>query len=155
MENENLYPLPQPVPHTAPFWDACQRKSLEVSACNNCNHFFLPGGPVCPKCWSQDLGTRPVSGLGEVFSFVIYRRTYHPAIPAPYVVAIIELTEGVRLVSNVIGCDPEEVKIGMPVQVIFEQESDFFLPRFTPIATSTTPSLKDPIKDTTKDAGEN
>lgn len=155
MENENPYPLPQPTPYTAPFWDACQRKSLEVSACNTCDHFFLPGGPVCPKCWSQDLGTRPVSGMGEVFSFVIYRRTYHPAIPAPYVVAIIELIEGVRLVSNVIGCDPEEVKIGMPVQVFFEQESDFFLPRFTPIATSTTPFLKDTIKDTIKDAGEN
>jgi hypothetical protein len=110
---------------------------------------------VCPKCWSQDLGTKPVSGSGEVFSFVIYRRTYHPAIPAPYVVAIIELIEGVRLVSNVIGCDPEEVIIGMPVQVVFEQESDFLLPRFIPIAASTTPSIRDAIKDAIKNAGEN
>jgi hypothetical protein len=66
-------------------------------------------------------------------------------------VAIIELIEDVRIVSNVIGCEPEAVKIGMPVQVVFEQESDFLLPRFIPIAASTTPSINDAIND----AGEN
>lgn len=138
---DNPYPLPQPTSFTKPFWDACQGKLLQVSACNNCDHVFLPGGPVCPKCWSQDLGTRPVSGLGEVFSFVIYRRTYHPAIPAPYVVAIVELKEGVRLVSNVVGCDPEDVRIGMQVQVTFEQESGFTLPRFIPRTSHESPPI--------------
>ncbi len=140
MDNENLYPLPQPNAFTSQFWDACQQESLEVSVCLTCDHGFLPGGPVCPECWSQDLGTRPVSGLGKVFSFVVYHRTYHPAIPAPYVVAIIELDSdthpGVRLVSNVVGCPHEKVTVGMPVQVVFERESDFVLPRFEPVPSS-------------------
>lgn len=129
---DNPYPIPQPTPFTSPFWDACQRKSLQVSICNACDNKFLPGGPVCPQCWSPDLGVESASGLGEVFSFVIYRRTYHQAIPAPYVVAIIELIEGPRLVSNVVACDPQEVKIGMQVQVTFEKEAGFMLPRFKP-----------------------
>lgn len=103
-----------------------------MSICNACDNKFLPGGPVCPQCWSPDLGVESASGLGEVFSFVIYRRTYHQAIPAPYVVAIIELIEGPRLVSNVVACDPQEVKIGMQVQVTFEKEAGFMLPRFKP-----------------------
>lgn len=137
MENKNPYPLPQPTPFTASFWEACQRETLEASVCKACGHLFLPGGPVCPECWSSAIGTNALSGNGEVFSFVIYRRTYHPAIPAPYVVAIIKLEEGVRLVSNVIGCPPEEVYVGMEVQVIFESESDFILPRFTPMTSPT------------------
>jgi|TARA_B100000315_G_C14212722_1_gene422813 hypothetical protein len=72
-----------------------------------------------------------------VANYVVYHRSYHPAIPAPYVVAIIELQEGVRMVSNVIGCPPDSVHIGMPVQVVFEKaanaESDFMLPKFKPV----------------------
>ncbi len=126
------YPLPHPTDFTKPFWDACQDQHLVVFACAGCEHLFLPGGSVCPKCWSTDLSVREVSGFGEVFSFVIYRRTYHPAIPAPYVVALIELKEGPRLISTVIGCAPEKVSIGMAVQIQFEAEDGFMLPRFTP-----------------------
>lgn len=129
---QNAYPLPRPTAFTQPFWNACQNRELAVFACAHCSHLFLPGGPNCPKCWSADLSTQPVSGLGEVFSFVIYRRTYHRAIPAPYVVALIELEEGPRLISNIVGCAPQDVEIGMPVRVTFEAEGDFMLPRFTP-----------------------
>ena len=82
-------PLPQPDALTAPFWDACRRGVLEVSECEECRHLFLPPGPRCPKCWSTRLAARPVSGRGRVFSFVVYRRTYHPGMPAPYVVALV------------------------------------------------------------------
>lgn len=131
-KHQNTYPLPQPAPFTRPFWDLCQNRVLAVFACAKCGHLFLPGAPNCPKCWSADLSMQQVSGLGEVFSFAIYRRTYHPAIPAPYVVALIELAEGPRLISNITGCIPEDVVIGMPVRVLFEAENDFMLPRFTP-----------------------
>ena len=151
MDDERAYPLPQPGLFTAPFWEACQREALEVSVCKSCDHLFLPGGPVCPRCWSDDLRTRCVSGHGEVYSYAIYRRTYHPAIPAPYVVAIIELDEGVRMVSNVISCVPEAVNIGMRVQVVFTQEAGFTLPRFQPVSTSSTASNS----PSTKEQGEN
>jgi uncharacterized OB-fold protein len=125
-------PLPQPDPLTGAFWDACRRRVLEVQACGACGHLFLPPGPRCPRCWSARLEAREVSGRGSVFSFAVYRRTYHPALPAPYVVALIELAEGPRLISNVVGCAPEEVRVGMPVRVRFEQVGDFALPRFEP-----------------------
>lgn len=125
-------PLPEPDSLTQDYWDACCEGRLEVSACDECEHLFLPPGPCCPKCWSQRLSTRAVSGSGRVFSYVVYRRTYHPGMPAPYVVALIELEEGPRMISNVVGCRPEEVHIEMPVQLRFESAGEFMLPRFEP-----------------------
>ncbi len=123
-------PLPQPDALTRPFWDACRRGALEVSSCENCGHLFLPPGPGCPKCWSTQLAMVPVSGRGRVFSHAIYRRTYDPGIPAPYVVALVELDEGPRLISNIVGCEPDEVAIDMPVRVRFDDVGEFTLPRF-------------------------
>jgi uncharacterized OB-fold protein len=103
-----------------------------VSACGDCGHPFLPPGPRCPRCWSTQLHQRAVSGEGSVFSFAVYRRTYHPAVPAPYVVALVELAEGPRLISNVVGCAPEAVRVDMSVRVRFDDVGDFTLPRFEP-----------------------
>ncbi len=125
-------PLPSPDALTAPFWEACRSGKLEVSACGDCGHRFLPPGPCCPRCWSTRLARQEVSGRGRVQSFAVYRRTYHPGMPAPYVVALIELDEGPRLISNVVGCAPEEVAIEMQVEVRFERAGDFTLPRFAP-----------------------
>ena len=126
-------PLPQPDALTAPFWEGCRRGVLEVSACADCEHCFLPAGPCCPRCWSTRLAAREVSGRGRVFSFAVYRRTYHPGMPAPYVVALVELEEGPRLISNIVGCAPEEVAVDMPVQLRFEEAGNFSLPRFAPV----------------------
>jgi len=127
-------PLPQPDALTEPFWAACRRGVLEVSGCAECGHRSLPPGPCCPRCWSARVAAQPVAGRGRVFSFVVYRRTYHPGMPAPYVVALVELDEGPRLISNIVGCAPEEVSIDMPVEVRFEASGDFTLPRFAPAA---------------------
>jgi len=123
-------PLPQPDSLTQAYWDACRNERLEVTACDRCGHLFLPPGPCCPKCWSAELSMQRVSGSGRIFSYVVYRRTYHPGMPAPYVVALIELDEGPRLISNVVGCEPEDVEIDMPVRLHFESAGDFLLPRF-------------------------
>ncbi|MCC6848038.1 MAG: Zn-ribbon domain-containing OB-fold protein [Deltaproteobacteria bacterium] len=124
---------PRPDALTRPFWEACRHGRLEASSCADCGHLFLPPGPCCPRCWSPRLTVRALSGNGRVWSFVIYRRTYHPAIPAPYVVALVELDEGPRLISNVVGCAPEEVAIDMPVRVRFEEALGITLPRFEPL----------------------
>lgn len=125
-------PVPRPDTHTSAFWDACRRGVLEVAACGECQHPFLPAGPCCPRCWSPRIVQRRVSGNGEVFTYAIYRRTYHPALPAPYVVALIQLEEGPRLLSNVVGCEPQEVSIGMSVEVCFEAVGELTLPLFQP-----------------------
>ena len=129
---DSSLPLPSPDALTRPFWDACRRGVLEVSGCRGCGHRFLPAAPCCPRCWSDEVTPSGVSGRGRVFSFAVYRRTYHPGMPAPYVVALIELDEGPRLVSNVVGCEPEEVDVDMPVRVVFEEVENFMLPRFAP-----------------------
>jgi hypothetical protein len=125
-------PTPQPDSLTQAYWDACRNERLEVSVCNGCNHHFLPPGPCCPKCWAAELSTLAVSGSGRIFSYVVYRRTYHPGMPAPYVVALVELDEGPRLISNIVRCEPGEVEIDMPVRLRFEPAGDFLLPRFEP-----------------------
>ncbi|MFQ5698507.1 MAG: Zn-ribbon domain-containing OB-fold protein [Myxococcota bacterium] len=126
-------PLPHPDALTAPFWEACRRGVLQVSTCADCGHRFLPPGPCCPRCWSGQLAPHVVSGRGRVFSFAVYRRTYHPGMPAPYVVALVELDCGPRLISNIVGCAPEEVDIDMPVEVRFETVGDLTVPRFAPL----------------------
>ena len=125
-------PLPQPDALTRPFWEACRRQVLEVSRCGDCGHSFLPPGPRCPRCWSTALAPFGVSGEGRVFSFAVYRRSYHPGLPAPYVVALIELAEGPRLISNVVDCAPEAVRVDMRVRVRFDDVGEFTLPRFAP-----------------------
>ena len=131
--SEQTFPLPEPTRYTQPFWEACQQHALEVPECLHCGHLFLPGGPVCPACWSTELGAKSVSGKGQVFTYTVYRHSYHPALKTPYVVALVELAEGPRLITNIVGCPPGDVEIGMAVQVQFEREGEFVLPRFIPI----------------------
>ena len=123
-------PLPRPDRFTRPFWEACARGELMAAECAACGHLFLPPGPLCPVCWAAEPGLRPLCGEGRVWSFAVYRRTYHPAFPAPYVVALVELREGPRLISNIVGCDPGDVVVDLPVRVRFEHVDGFSLPRF-------------------------
>jgi uncharacterized OB-fold protein len=133
-------PLSRPDALTTSFWNACRRGALEISVCVDCGHRFLPPGPCCPRCWSPRLASQRVSGRGRVDSFAVYRRTYQPGMPAPYVVALIELDEGPRLISNVVGCEPEEVTVDLRVELRFEAAGDFALPRFAPISGEGTKS---------------
>lgn len=125
-------PVPEPDALTRPFWEACSRHTLEVCACTGCGHLFLPPGPCCPRCWSPRITSRRASGRGRVESFTVYRRTYHPGKPAPYIVALIALDEGPRLVSNVVGCAPAAVEVGLRVRVRFTPAGAFVLPLFEP-----------------------
>lgn len=130
-------PEPKPPPlkpsrYTKSFWDACASGVLQTAHCRDCGHLFLPPGPVCPRCWSRALDTRRMSGDGSVVTFTVYRQSYHRGLKPPLVVALIELVEGPRLVSNVVGCAPKHVRIGMPVRVRFDRRGDYTLPRFVP-----------------------
>lgn len=119
-------------PPDTPFWQACRAGRLEAAQCRACGHVFLPPGPVCPRCWSDDLGARALSGTGRVATFTVYRQSYHRDFPAPYVLALIALAEGPRMISNIIGCAPEAVHVGMAVAVRFVPRGDLVLPLFAP-----------------------
>lgn len=130
-------PLPIPDIDSKEFWDGCHRHELLLQKCKPNNHYRYPPRPICPECFSTDLVWEKASGKGEVYTFIIVRRPAGPDWEAdvPYVLAVIQLAEGVRMMSNVVGCRPEDVKIGMKVEVAFDDVTETVsLPKFKPIA---------------------
>jgi hypothetical protein len=116
-----------------PFFDAARNHQLMIQKCDQCGTLRFPAAPLCLACDSDQASWAPVSGRGQVFSFTIMHRAYHPAFKAPYTLAVIELKEGVKMTSNLTGIEPSKVKCGMPVEVVFDQLNDeVTLPRFRP-----------------------
>ena len=116
-------PLPQPNEVSQPFWDAAKRHELQIQHCNSCGtHIFYPR-EACSQCLSPDLIWIPVSGKGTLYSYTIAQAPTHPAFAedVPYVIAIVELEEGPRITTNLVGCSPDHVTIGMPVMASFEE----------------------------------
>jgi uncharacterized OB-fold protein len=130
-------PRPAPLPDelTAPFWDGAREGRLVIQCCSDCGRYIHTPKFLCPDCLSDALIYEAVSGEGSVYSFTIAEHTYHPGIPAPYVLATIELVEqdGLRVLSNVIDSPMDEVHIGMPVSVSFNEVAPgLVLPQFVP-----------------------
>ena len=115
-------PLPTPSPDSRPFWEAAQRHQLQLQRCRDCDVLIYYPRHVCPQCLGSNLEWREMSGKGTVYSFTVVRRTNNRAFlnDLPYVLAIVELAEGPRLTTNVVGCPPEAVRCGMPVEVSFD-----------------------------------
>jgi len=135
MMQSHSKPVPVADIDTKPFWDYCKKRELRVQKCLKCGKLHYPPNSICPNCLNMGSEWVKLSGKGQVYSFIVVHRRYHPAFAAeiPYVVAIIETEEGIRMLSNVIGCKPDAVKIGMPVEVVYEDVSpEFTLPKFKP-----------------------
>jgi uncharacterized OB-fold protein len=114
-------PLPRPNALTAPYWEACQRGELTVQRCRHCGGRVHLPEPACPHCGGTDLPYEPVSGRGTVHTFSIVHRAFVPGFTTPYVIAWIDLEEGVRAFGGIVGgIPPEDVWIGMPVRVRFD-----------------------------------
>ena len=130
-------PMTRPVPvtdmDTKPYWDYCKQHELRVQKCLKCGKIYTPPSYICPHCLNIGSEWVKLKGKGKVYSFIIVRRQYHPMLPPPYVVAIIELEEGIHMLSNVVECKPEDVKIDMPVTVVWDDVSpEFSMPKFKP-----------------------
>jgi hypothetical protein len=128
-------PLPQISPDMAPFFEAAHRHELVVQRCTGCGALRFPARPICSRCLSREAEWVPASGRGTVFSFAIMHQAMHPGFAAevPYAVVVIELDEGVRLLSNLVDCPTSDVRIGMPVEVVFDDVTpDVTLPKFRP-----------------------
>ena len=126
-------PLPQANPQTEEFWEGCKRHELLIQRCTDCGTYRHYPRPMCPNCGSWNAAWVRVSGKGTVYSYLIAVQPFHPgfAAEAPYAAVIVELDEGVRLVSNMMECTPEEIHIGMPVEVAFDDVTEeVTLPRF-------------------------
>lgn len=129
-------PLPQPNGDTKPFWDGCKEHQLRFQRCKDCKHVRWPPSIVCPMCYSYDTEWVVASGKGKVYTFVVYRQVYHEAFrdDIPYITAIVELQEGPHLLTNIVGCNPEQVECDMPVELVWENiTEEFSLPKFKPV----------------------
>jgi uncharacterized OB-fold protein len=128
-----LPPLPRPYQDTETYWAAARDHRFVIQHCKSCGkHQFYPRG-VCSHCLSSDLEWHEASGKGTVYSFSVNHRAPHPgfADEIPFVLAIVELEEGPRMMTNIVECNPDSVKIGMAVEVTFEDVTEeVTLPKF-------------------------
>ncbi len=117
------------------FWEGVKQGKLLIQRCKSCGDLHHPPGPACPKCQSFEWDTIESSGKGTVYSFVVMHYPEVPPFEYPNPVGLIELEEGVRLISQLIGVKPGDVKIGQKVQVEFVTfDGDLTLPQFRPVA---------------------
>ena len=131
------HPRPRPSAVSAGFWAATAEGRFLVQRCGACGETIFYPRINCPACGSTDLGDVDASGRGTVFTYTIARRPTHRAFAeaGPYVIAIVELEEGPHVTTNIVGCDPDEVTIGMPVELVFGEVVDgTALPFFAPAA---------------------
>jgi uncharacterized OB-fold protein len=126
--------LPRVTPSNEHFWRGGAESELRFLHCGACDTYVHPPAPVCPDCYGKGLVPRAVSGRATVVTYTLNHQPWVPAPDHPYAIAIVELEEqaGLRLMTNVIGCPPEDVRIGMPVRVTFEAHGDVFVPLFEP-----------------------
>ena len=131
-------PMPAANAETAGWWDAAAAHRLVVQRCTACGRLRHPPGPVCPACRSSGSEWKAVAGTGTVYTFSIVRQAFISSLQdrLPYVVAVVELdgAPGIRIVSNVVDVDAEEVSVGMAVDVVWEDMGpELALPRFRPV----------------------
>lgn len=118
--------LPTRSPETAPFWDACNRNVFLVQRCRSCEKTQYHYRAICAHCWSSDLEDLEASGRGTVWTFSVVRRNRSPVFAAkvPYVIALVQLEEGVAVFGNIVECDPDDVAIGRSVVLAFTVAED-------------------------------
>jgi uncharacterized OB-fold protein len=116
------------------FWTGGAEGVLRILRCGDCGHWQHPAQPLCSICLGLNVAPAPVSGKGVVWSYTINMRAWTPRLAKPYALAIVELVESkdLRMTSKIVNSDPEQVYIGMPVEVVFENDEDVWLPFFQP-----------------------
>lgn len=127
-------PVPQPTPETAHYWEGARQGELRIQRCADCAHAYFPPRPFCPACSSRDVAVERASGRATLHSYVIHHREV-PGFEPPYAVAVVELEEGPRLMTNIVDCEqtPDALRLDMPLEVTFLPLTDeIHLPVFRP-----------------------
>ena len=115
------------------FWTSGEEGVLRILRCDDCGFYIHPPGPVCPRCLSRDVAPQEVSGRGHVETFTVNYQQWIPG-SDPYIIGWVSIDEqpDVRLTTNLVDVEPDDVHVGMPVRVLFEHVEDVWLPLFTP-----------------------
>lgn len=133
-------PLPAPGPEARRFWEGAKKHELWLPYCRPCEKSYWYPREFCPSCGSRDVEWRKSAGRGRVYTFAIHYRAFHPGWnnEVPYVTALVDLDEGVRLFTNLVDveADPKALRCEMPVAVVFDDVTDeITLPKFRPVAS--------------------
>jgi uncharacterized OB-fold protein len=125
--------LPELDEVSAPYWTGGAVGELRIAHCGSCGRYTHPPRPDCPNCGTA-MQFVAVSGDGVVFTYTVAGQQFHPDVPTPFVIALVELDEqpGLRVATNIVDCDPAAVVSGMPVRVRFEEHGEVFVPVFAP-----------------------
>lgn len=124
-------------PEAGLFWEGCREGRLMLPWCSSCHRPHFYPRVFCPHCSSADIEWKQASGNGTIYTFAVVRQPIEQAFAdlVPYVIAIVELEEGVRMMSHIVAIDPDEVRCDMKVAVEFKPYSDkIMLPTFRPVA---------------------
>ena len=130
-------PLPAISSVNKPFWDALKNRELKMQKCDACGRVWYPPSPLCPQCWSRKLTWTRLSGRGRVNSWVVFHQSYFRGFDneLPYNVAEVELDEGPRILTNVVGAKSDELRAGMRVEIVFDDVTpEITLAKFKPCA---------------------
>jgi uncharacterized OB-fold protein len=125
---------PLPTPETQHYWDGAAAGELRLQRCVDCANVYFPPRPFCPACASRNVAVFAASGKATLYSYLIHHRAV-PGFTPPYAIAVVQLAEGPRLMTNIIGCPqtPEALQLDMPLQVAFQKLDDqITLPVFQP-----------------------
>jgi len=119
------------------FWTGGRENALRLRRCQTCGYWVHPPGPACPQCHGRDLRWETTTGTATLFTYTVNDKVWNPVVPVPYIIGIVELPEqeGLRLTTNIVNCEVDDVHIGMELRVTFEQQGEVFVPLFEPEAS--------------------
>lgn len=134
-ESQYQKPLPAITSLNQPYWEALKRRELRMQQCDGCGRVWFPPSPLCPGCWSRKFTWTQLSGRGRVNSWVVFHQAYFKSYEhdIPYNVAEVELDEGPRILTNLVGIANDQIRGGMPVEVVFDDATpEITLAKFQP-----------------------
>jgi len=123
---------PQPTPETQHFWDGTRAGELRLQRCDACANVYFPPRPFCPACGNRKVSIFKASGKAKLYSYVIHHRAA-PGFTPPYAIAVVELDEGPRMMTNIVDCDLNAIRVGQAVRLVFKpSDGGPPVPMFTP-----------------------
>jgi hypothetical protein len=135
MDFDTSKPVPETQPWSEKFWEGAKQGKLLIQFCNDCSTYIFYPRKFCPECWSGNLDWKEASGKAKIYTFSTAYSMVEPKFMdgLPYTIAYVDLDEGVRMMTRIVECRPEDITFGMEVEVVFHEQNGFFLPYFRPV----------------------
>jgi uncharacterized protein len=135
MDFDMTKPVPETQPWSERFWEGTKQGKLLIQFCKDCGSNIFYPRKFCPECWSSNLDWKEANGKAKIFTFSTAYSMVEPKFmdELPYTIAYVDLEEGIRMMTRIVECKPEDVTFDMEVEVVFHEQNGFFLPYFRPV----------------------